>query len=314
MTQPIQVQWALLRHVPVHPRQITAAELTARLEAAGIKTTKRSVERHLNNLSGIFPIDANDRSRPFGWRWSKGAESMSLPGMDLQTALAFVAAEQFLEPLLPKSTMSYLEPHFRQAHSTLASEPDTFGEWSDKVRTLPRGFSLQAPDVDAEVERTVYEAILKNRTLSIEYKGRGDDAPKIYDRINPLALVYRDPLIYLVVTFWSYDDPRQLLLHRIEHAEMLETEARTPEGFDIDEYIADGEFGLKTGETFRLEAIFTSDAAAHLYETPISRDQRLTELDDGRVRVEASVPRTEELVWWLRGFGDQVEVISDIDN
>ena len=39
----------------------------------------------------------------------------------------------------------------------------------------------------------------------------------------------------------------------------------------------------------------------------------LTQLDDERVVVRATVENTAELRWWLLGFGDLVEVLSPAD-
>ena len=50
--------------------------------------------------------------------------------------------------------------------------------------------------------------------------------------------------------------------------------------------------------------------AQHLLETPLSQDQTLEMLDEGRVRITATVKDTGQLRWWLMGFGAQVEVIG----
>ena len=52
-------------------------------------------------------------------------------------------------------------------------------------------------------------------------------------------------------------------------------------------------------------------AAQHLYETPLSLDQLIT--DDSRagwVRITGTVHDTSQLRWWVLAFGDQVEVIA----
>ncbi len=63
----------MLRHIPKHPCQTTARELITRLETANFKVSKRTVERDLLSLSAIFPLISNERSRPYGWSWSKEA-------------------------------------------------------------------------------------------------------------------------------------------------------------------------------------------------------------------------------------------------
>ncbi|KAF1306262.1 transcriptional regulator [Pseudomonas sp. SG-MS2] len=66
-------QWALLRQLPSRSPGITSAELVWRLRDVGFTVSKRTVERDLNELSLIFPLERNDKSIPFGWHWSANA-------------------------------------------------------------------------------------------------------------------------------------------------------------------------------------------------------------------------------------------------
>ena len=43
----------------------------------------------------------------------------------------------------------------------------------------------------------------------------------------------------------------------------------------------------------------------HLLESPLSKDQIVMDLDD-EYEITATVVDTEQLNWWLRGFGDAV--------
>ncbi|HMY29376.1 MAG TPA: WYL domain-containing protein [Agitococcus sp.] len=38
----------------------------------------------------------------------------------------------------------------------------------------------------------------------------------------------------------------------------------------------------------------------------------ITELDNEHLLIEATVKHTQQLVWWLRGFGDAVEVLEPV--
>ncbi|WDY58201.1 WYL domain-containing protein [Pseudomonas sp. PSKL.D1] len=66
-------QWALLRQLPSRSPGITSAELVWRLRDVGFDVSKRTIERDLNELSLIFPLERNDKSIPFGWHWSAQA-------------------------------------------------------------------------------------------------------------------------------------------------------------------------------------------------------------------------------------------------
>jgi hypothetical protein len=57
-----------------------------------------------------------------------------------------------------------------------------------------------------------------------------------------------------------------------------------------------------------LKAKFTRAAAVHLYETPLSEDQTITSIDADHVLVTATVRQTAQLEWWLRGFGDSIDL------
>ena len=77
-------QWALLRQLPSRSPGITSAELVWRLRDVGFPVSKRTVERDLNELSLIFPLERNDKSIPFGWHWSAKAVGELRGNFDLQ--------------------------------------------------------------------------------------------------------------------------------------------------------------------------------------------------------------------------------------
>ncbi len=76
-------QWALLRQLPSRSPGITSAELVWRLRDVGFHISKRTVERDLNELSLIFPLERNDKSIPFGWHWSANAGAELRGNFDL---------------------------------------------------------------------------------------------------------------------------------------------------------------------------------------------------------------------------------------
>ena len=181
--------------------------------------------------------------------------------------------------------------------------------WKDKVRLLPRGLKLHHPAVAADVLDAVYQALLEERRFEADYCPRGQGQGRSY-KVNPLGLVYRDGVVYLVATLWEYANAVHLALHRMASVNLLEEASRWPEGFDLDTHIAEGGFRYpESGELVHLQALFAPEAAYHLYETPLSTDQALRETEDG-VEVAATVQDTQELRWWLLGFGANVRVLG----
>lgn len=89
-------QWHMLRMVPRAPARITSGNLHARLEQEGFKVTKRTVERDLKELSSVFPIELDDRDKPFGWSWVREGAGFNLPGLTMPEALTLTLVEQHL--------------------------------------------------------------------------------------------------------------------------------------------------------------------------------------------------------------------------
>jgi len=67
-------QWHLLTLLPKGPRRIDTATLEAQLRARGFEAHRRTIQRDLVELAGVFPIVSDDRSKPYGWRWADHAE------------------------------------------------------------------------------------------------------------------------------------------------------------------------------------------------------------------------------------------------
>ena len=126
--------------------------------------------------------------------------------------------------------------------------------------------------------------------------------------LNPLGLILRGPITYVVGSIAKYDDVRTFALHRVERAAMLDDAVRRPKNFSLDAYLATGALHFGAGERIRLGAVFAASAAEHLYESPLAEDQTLTAVGEDRVRLQATVMDTPQLRWWLLAFGDNVEI------
>lgn len=181
--------------------------------------------------------------------------------------------------------------------------------WLRKIRVVPPAQPLLSPAIDPAVQRTVYDALLDEKLIRLIYQRRGEQEPHGYT-LRPLAVVQRGPVMYLVAALETVDDVLIFAFHRMKAAVVLPDPLQPISGFDIDKYIASGAFGWGDGQPVQLEAIFSADAAEHLRETPLAKDQRLIPLPGERIKVKATVSDTPQLQWWLLGFGDAVEVIA----
>jgi predicted DNA-binding transcriptional regulator YafY len=315
MADALLRHWCLLQAIPRAPARRDVTTLHRTLEQAGYRITRRQLQRDLNSLSTVFPLQADERGPAFGWSWAKDAAIMDLPSMDPRTALMLTLVQRFIPELLPAALSDQLQPYFKKATQVLKSGPGgRFGRWTELVRVVPREMPLLPPKCDPAASRVVYDALLAGKRLMAHYASRsvrGGD-PGDYE-ISPLALVLRGNLMYLVCTLWDYADPRQLALHRLTCARMLDKSVTRPRGFDLDEYIQQQEFQYPVGPMITLKVIFDKGVGAHLAETPLSDDQVLKDIDDTQVTVTATVRDSQGLEWWLRSFGDAAEVLAPTD-
>ncbi|GAB6081911.1 WYL domain-containing protein [Desulfuromonas carbonis] len=288
-----------------------AALIRERLEAEGFKVDLRTVQRDLRELCELFPITF-DNSKPIAWRWDRHAMSFDIPGMDRTAALTLKMVNEFMARLLPKSCLESLAPNLRRADRVLGDLGNRgFGSWPEKVRVVTRTQPLQPPEIASGVLEVIYEALLDDLRFKGQYRKKG--ASKFEDYVvNPLGLVFAEPLVYLVATLWNYDDIKLLPLHRFGSVELITEPVLKPKGFQLDKYLEQGElnFPMPGRRTIRLKVLFEREAAAHLLESPLSADQKITECDDDEVMLEATVLDTHQLRWWLLGFGDQVEIVA----
>ncbi len=303
-------QWKMLQLLPVKVPK-SAVQIRDELEREGFQVDLRTVQRDLKELMEVFPLTAR-KGKPISWRWDRNAMSFEIPGMDRAGALTLKMVSDFMSRLLPKNCLDSLAPKLRRAEAILNDlDGKIYGGWLDKVRVVPRNQPLLPPHVDSEVLDVVYESLFQDRRFKAMYLKRNESEPVEYI-VNPLGLVASDPTLYLVATLWDYENIKLLAVHRFQTAEMIYEKVRKPEGFTLDNYLASGALGFARheGKKIQLRSLFDKYAAAHLYESPLSSNQKITEQEDGDILVEAEVLDTLQLRWWLLGFGDNVEVVG----
>lgn len=312
-TDTIFRQWHMLRLIPRHPRSVGTRELKDKLEREeGFTIDIRTIQRDLEKLSTVFSLTYEVDGKAQRWYWTKNAAVLDIPGMDQATALAFRLAAAYLTPLLPPATVHHLEAHFHKAKEILEPKRGAgLSLWPDKVCPIVRGPDLLKPEIRPEVQEVVTQALLQNRQAAVTYRSKEAEQAKSYE-VHPLGLVFRDGIVYLVCTVKDYADIRHLALHRMTSAQLQNTAARRPAGFSLERYVKKEKFFAYplNGELVRLEVLFEKDAAFHLSERPLAKDQRLIPQEDGRVLLQATVRDTLELRWWLLGFGEKIEVVG----
>ncbi len=314
-----QLQLQLLKLIPSSGK-IDVGTLVKKLRSVGFvlpegRSGQQVVRRELDAMvEAKWPLKRYVASRPYGWRWQKGA-APKLLGMDSILAMSFSISGEVLKPLLPESILSHLKPYFQQAREELnrlpGAEVKKTKRWWDKIYHLPVGQPLIPPAVSLKKLETVYTALFDDKCLKMTYTRRSREPGNQRYVLSPLGLVSRGGILYLIGAKEDHQ-VRKFALHRIVGLEVLKKNAFVPEGFSLCGYIStQHDFDLPLSKKqIQLVALFDEHPIRHLQESLLSKDQTIEEQPDGRYKVTASVADTEQLRWWLQGYGGRVEVLE----
>lgn len=302
-------QWELLKLLPSRGPGSTARELCEKLNGQGHEVSKRQVERDLGDLMEIFPIDCNNASKPYGWRWVKDAQ-IDIPGIGIAEALSIKLTEGSISPLLPSAIVNSLKPRIQQAEKLLNqnSASNSQAKWVNKIRAVSPTLPLRAPKIVDDVLEKIQNALLDDLKVEARYQSAASDKAHRY-LINPLALIQRGLITYLVATVEDFTDIRLFALHRFKQATKTNDSAVIPEGFNLDDYIEAGHLNFGLGKVIQLKAYIADYLAKILEETPISEDQKIT-VKDEKPYVTATIRDSWQLQWWILSHGDGIEIVG----
>ena len=302
----------LLTYIPKYPAKRSLSNFKEHLESLGYEVTDRTIQRDLLKLEKYFPLLCDDRNPPYGWSWQEDAKEINLSAMDKVEALSLSLAEKYLEPLMPIENYERIRNLFDRANNTLeSSEQSQLKKWRDRVRVLPQSQRLEPPLINQEVQSNIYDALLNGEQLDVQYlKANSKLAQKRI--VNPLGIVLMGIVHRLICTMDpDFKKIRHLPLHRFKTANANGETSIEPDNFDIDDYLDKESLSfLRTEKKLKVELLFRGNTGFHLSETPVSKDQKYKEEKNGKIRISGTVADTEQLRWWILGFGENVEVIK----
>ncbi len=309
-------QWKILAQLSAR-KWLGTRDIEHRLKLQGVHIGLRTIQRDLNQLAERFPIEC-DNSVPQGWRWQQGADLSSFAMMNSSQALTFVMVEAHLAGLLPNTLLAELKPWFTQAKQSLGAD-NKLTDWMEHVRVLPSTQPLHPPNVNQAAQAQIYEALLEQQQLHLLYSKRGSSEVSEYT-LHPMAIVHKDAAIYLLAMRDDQPDVvRQFALHRVQQATMLVKNSLPAGhfGFNLERYIEEGHFGYhlavlgnNPGKQLVTLTFANSLAATRVLEAPLCPQQRHKLHRDGRVQIQAQLVVTQQLGWWLRGFGKQLLAVA----
>lgn len=307
-------QWQILSRLP-SGKWLGTRDLQIQLEREGIEISLRTIQRDLNQIALRFPIESN-KAVPQGWRWRADAPMQSLPHMTSSQAVTFMMVEEHLKHLLPQSLLDEMHPWFDLARRSLSSQ-NNVRQWVNRVKIVPANQPLIPPTVIKSAQQAIYEGLLQDKQIECVYQSRGGGTDGKTYVLNPLALVQKGAIIYLICTRQGKSDLQTFVLHRFRSAIVLDSRALHPVDFDVDHYIESGALGFRVNPEqptahIALQLTITNDLAAIFYESKLAMDQKIEIIDEHHLLISATVPFTLQLVGWLRSFGKRITHIEPV--
>lgn len=303
-------QWELLNLLPTRGEGKTAAELKGILDGQGFTVTKRTIERDLNDLSMVFPIISDDSKGVNLWRWMDNKD-IQLPGISVADAMMLQLVEGTLHSVLPQALLHGLSSRFNQAKSKLQALDGTNSNsrLADKIAVVPPALPMQPPLISADIYDQVQQALSKSQQLQATYTPLQDGQQKQY-ALNPLGLVQRGHISYLVATVNGYDDVRLFALHRFSELRLTDTPLISPLGFNLQHYLQSGALHFSNGEIITIKAKVSPNLSQLLQEAPISADMTLSPTETDWQLLSATLPDGWQLQWWILSHCSSIEVLA----
>ena len=327
-------KWQILKAIPPFGHSISRAEIQERLFGDKNPTTTRMLQRYLEQLcEDILELKDNRKIDTDGnkvgmptYSWCEKGPPVFMGSLGINEVLAFGVLKQIGVEWMPQVMQKALDPFFNEAmgeaqvlvsieNQNKSNSVKKTKRWLKKIHHLPVGVRFKSLPIDKNVELVVHESLLKETCIQVKYQKNQGIESKI--TLSPQALVRRGDRSYLYAKPVGVHHVKPYLMNRILAAKEVLGDFETVENFDIQEILKKGiaypEFDENLyGKPIKLELWVDDGTARWLGETPLSDDQVISaplNRTDGYY-LNASVLLQEELIWWIRSMGGNIQVLG----
>lgn len=112
-------QWKIIQFL-LNQGYVTTADIENHLYQQGIETAQRTIQRDLNLLEKIFPLECRRDCMPHNWRWKK--TETTIKGLSLSQAVILHLVNKELRDVLPQHILTELNPLFEKAKLIIANK------------------------------------------------------------------------------------------------------------------------------------------------------------------------------------------------
>ena len=151
------------------------------------------------------------------------------------------------------------------------------------------------------------QAILSRRCVRCEYKTVSGEG-LIEMVLAPYRLWFAERAWYVVGHSSEHNEVRVFKLIRFDGVELTDKPFVPPADFKLEDVFGAAWRMIPEGKVRHISIVFEPMVATNVAEVRWHPSQKLTPMDDGRLRFEADVDGLSEITWWVLGYGDQATV------
>jgi len=186
---------------------------------------------------------------------------------------------------------------------------ESLAHLTDFITVAPRDVGYVEQDAARFLD--FCRAIRCGAMCRVAYRVAGKQITERHD-FEPYHLYFKHRCWYVVGRSRQHDALRMFKLTRIERLVVDESDRfARPVDFNLQrDYLRHAWAFIPDGDPVRVSLLFSPLVADNVAEVQWHESQQQERLSDGRLRLEFNVAGTNEIAWWVMGYGDQVVVLE----
>lgn len=273
--------------------------------AREFETSVRSVARDIEFMKDRLALPVEWDPRRNGYFYSKPVKEFPTMLMSESELFGLAMAHKTLAQYQGTPFEKPLVAALRHLTGQLDGE-GLFGiEGTEEI-----SFQGFAPDdVDRKCFEMIIEGMRVRRVLKFQYRNRGSTEWQERE-VRPFHVGCRDYRWYLHGFDVGRGGVRTFALTRVKGVELGRGGYEIPKDFKLEEHL-EGSFGVfrdEGAEEYEVVLLFDAFGADDVRGRRWHARQELEELADGQLRLRMRLNNLQEVVRWVRGFGEHVTV------
>jgi len=160
-----------------------------------------------------------------------------------------------------------------------------------------------------QTHRLVQDAIRRRRPLEAIYISFHDER-QIRTRLEPYWLMFNERAWYVIGRSSKHRGVRTFKLGRFKHLAPADGRFTRPKGLSLEKHLGNAWRMIRGETTHEVHLKFSPLVSPNVAEVTWHRTQKVSWDEDGCVHFRVTVDGLAEIVWWVLGYGPEVEVIE----